>query len=185
MSRFIVPRAPAAPHGAGMDATAKLIDDIILREGGFVDHPADRGGPTKHGITQATLARWRGAPVTRDDVAELTFEDARQIYRRLYIDDPGFHHIFDRRLQAAVVDAGVHHGPATAARWLQAAVGARPDGVIGPRTIEAMRGAPPDRARRGVVRQRVQYMVDVVARGPSQLVFLRGWIARALAFLED
>ena len=36
-----------------------LIDALIDREGGFVDHPADSGGPTCFGITQA-VARAHG-----------------------------------------------------------------------------------------------------------------------------
>lgn len=36
-----------------------LIDAVIDREGGYVHHPADRGGPTRWGITEA-VARQRG-----------------------------------------------------------------------------------------------------------------------------
>ena len=56
-----------------------LIDDILVREGGFVNHPADRGGPTHYGITQATLSRWRQQPVTVQDVQALTLEEAAQL----------------------------------------------------------------------------------------------------------
>lgn len=28
-----------------------LIEEVIAREGGYSDHPADRGGPTNMGIT--------------------------------------------------------------------------------------------------------------------------------------
>ena len=44
--------------------TKEIIDGIIKREGGYVDHPADRGGPTKFGITLATLEAWRGHRIT-------------------------------------------------------------------------------------------------------------------------
>jgi len=44
-----------------MDA-ANVIYDLIEREGGFSNHPADKGGPTKYGITQQTLSEWRGVP---------------------------------------------------------------------------------------------------------------------------
>ena len=37
----------------------ELIDELIEREGGFVSHPADRGGPTRYGITEA-VARAHG-----------------------------------------------------------------------------------------------------------------------------
>ncbi|RMF69946.1 MAG: hypothetical protein D6740_08910, partial [Alphaproteobacteria bacterium] len=45
------------------EAPTRLLDRLIAREGGFVAHAADRGGPTKYGITLATLSAWRGRPV--------------------------------------------------------------------------------------------------------------------------
>ena len=40
-----------------------LIDRLIAREGGYVDHPADRGGATHWGITTAVARAngWQGA----------------------------------------------------------------------------------------------------------------------------
>ncbi len=65
-----------------------MIDDVIRREGGFVDHPADRGGPTKFGITQAALARYLGRAVTAAEVDALSPDQAKQIYRRDYYQAP-------------------------------------------------------------------------------------------------
>ncbi len=115
-----------------------LIDDILVREGGFVDHPADRGGPTHYGITQATLSRWRQQPVTVQDVQALTLEEARAIYRHDYIERPGFLRIPDERLRALLVDWGVHSGPQTAIRALQRVLGVRLDGVLGPQTLASL-----------------------------------------------
>ena len=58
----------------------ELIEDVIEREGGYVNHPADRGGATRWGITEA-VARRQGY---MDDMRSLPQSDAAAIYKRLY-----------------------------------------------------------------------------------------------------
>jgi lysozyme family protein len=67
-----------------MNAIDTILDEIIRREGGYVNHPADRGGPTKYGITAQTLGRWRklDRPATATEVKALTETEARAIYRQ-------------------------------------------------------------------------------------------------------
>lgn len=59
---------------------SQLIDDLIDREGGYVNHPADRGGATCWGITEA-VARAHGY---RGAIRALPRDEAAAIYRRLY-----------------------------------------------------------------------------------------------------
>ena len=40
-----------------MDRVEEIAHQIVAREGGFADDPADPGGPTNHGVTLATLRR--------------------------------------------------------------------------------------------------------------------------------
>nr|WP_222532573.1 glycosyl hydrolase 108 family protein [Azospirillum sp. 412522] len=60
----------ATPTGAAIprDPTEAIIDTILRREGWprYTDRPSDRGGPTKGGITLATLTNWRKRPVMRN-----------------------------------------------------------------------------------------------------------------------
>ena len=56
---------------------------LLAHEGGFVEHPDDPGGATKFGITGRTLARFRGAKVTREAVMALTRDEAGEVYRTL------------------------------------------------------------------------------------------------------
>lgn len=35
----------------------QYLDDLIKREGGYVNNPADRGGATKYGITEAVARK--------------------------------------------------------------------------------------------------------------------------------
>ncbi len=59
---------------------------VLKHEGGYVDHPADPGGATNRGVTRATLAAWRGRPVSKAEVRALTRLEASAIYRKNYWD---------------------------------------------------------------------------------------------------
>jgi lysozyme family protein len=114
------------PTGAAIprDPIEAIIDTILRREGWprYTDRPSDRGGPTKGGITLATLTSWRKRPVTAADVAALDEDEVRAIYRARYIADPGFAGITDDTLRALVIDSGVIHNTSRAGTWLQDAV---------------------------------------------------------------
>jgi lysozyme family protein len=124
-----------------------LIDALIDREGGYVDQPLDRGGPTCFGITQA-VARAHGYA---GPMRQLPREEAAVIYRRLYWLRPRLDEIASRgpRLAAELFDTGVNMGPAVAITFLQRALTAlnrngteypdlTPDGRIGSATLEAL-----------------------------------------------
>lgn len=116
-----------------MKTAEQIIDDIVRREGAkYTNHPADRGGPTRWGITQETLAEWRGHEVTPADVATLPESEAREIYRTRYIYKPGFFRITNEAIRSLVVDSGVQHGQPTAAMWIQKESGVKIDGLFGP-----------------------------------------------------
>ena len=97
-----------------------LIDALIEREGGYVHHPADRGGPTCFGITEA-VARAHGYGGTMRDLPR---REAVAIYRRLYWLRPRFDQVATRapRLAAELFDTGANMGPAVAATFLQRAL---------------------------------------------------------------
>ena len=155
-----------------------LIDDILQREGGFVDHPADRGGPTKHGITKGTLSRWRGRAMTTADVKALELGEARDIYRAEYIVQPGFLDIADP-LRVQLVDFGVHSGPAQAVRALQRVLGVTPDGVMGPVTRAVALSCHAETVARLVWQERVRYLAHVIALRPTTSApFVDGWLSR-------
>ena len=126
-----------------------LLEALIEREGGYVNHRADRGGPTRYGITEA-VARAHGF---RGSMASLPRDEAAAIYRRLYWLRPKFDEVAVRapRIAGELFDTGVNMGPAVAATFLQRALTALnrngrdftdlvPDGRIGPRTLAALDG---------------------------------------------
>lgn len=169
-----------------------IIDGILSREGGYVDHPADRGGPTKYGITLARLESWRGTTVTAADVAALSVDEARAIYLAHFI-QPLMRLEFMPDVFAAVVDIAVMSGPKTAVRLLQSTLNGLAkdaqtiavDGVIGPETVMAVVRQSPHRVVQGLVKARLLALVRLVELDHDQLVFLPGWVSRTLSFLPE
>ena len=104
---------------ANFDAAFKLTCEF---EGGYVDDPDDPGGATNLGITLATLARWRGQPVTKADVKALTRTEAAAIYRKDYWDAVGGD-AMPGGIDMTLFDHAVHSGPAAALKILREAVG--------------------------------------------------------------
>src|SRR4030095_521014 len=96
------------------------IDELIEREGGYVNHPADKSGPTRFGIAEA-VARAHGYA---GPMAKLPREEAVAIYRRLYWLRPRFDEVAERvpRVAAELFDTGANMGPAVAATFLQRAL---------------------------------------------------------------
>ena len=114
----------------------ELLDEVIAREGGFVHQPADRGGPTKYGITQATLSEWLGRPATVEEIRQLDEETAREIYVARYLAGPRIDTL-PSAIVGQVFDMAVNLGVRRAVRILQEVLGLAGlrvdvDGVIGP-----------------------------------------------------
>jgi lysozyme family protein len=125
--------AAAAYSGApGLTRFDACVEVIFEREGGFVNHPDDPGGATNMGITIGTLRAWRDAPVTIDDVRNLTKSEARAIYKDRYWD--GIADEWRPGVDMVVFDAAVHAGPRSAIGFLQGSIGAVVDGIVGPET---------------------------------------------------
>lgn len=158
--------------------TDALIDEILASEGGFVNHPNDKGGPTNHGITQATLAAYRGRPVTLDDVRNLSATEAREIYLRDYVTGPGFDRIQHPLLRYCVVDFGVNSGTGRAARFLQQVAGVRQDGAVGPITLKAVNALDGERAAVRYIARRMRFVARIVGSNRSQAAFILGWTRR-------
>ena len=169
----------------------KMIDEVLSKEGGYVNHPADKGGPTKFGITQHTLSRYLERMVTVDEVKALDLATARDIYELRYYRQPRIQ-LLPELIQPFLFDSAVNHGPRRAIRFMQAvcnAAGFGPlavDGLIGPKTksqAEACAEQLGDWMLVALVEERQMFYASIVESNPSQSVFLLGWLQRARSFL--
>jgi lysozyme family protein len=74
----------------------------------------------------------------------------------------------------------VNSGPRQAIRWLQRAAGAKDDGIIGPKTLAAVRAADPEQLVRRMLAQRLRFMTGL----PNWPAFGRGWARRIADLME-
>jgi len=173
-----------------------LVEGLLEREGGFVNHPADKGGPTCFGITEA-VARANGY---RGAMRQLPQSEAAAIYRRLYWLRPRFDQVAKRapRVAAELFDTGVNMGPAVAVTFLQRALTALnregadypdlvPDGRIGDRTLGALDSFLAIRGSSGatVLLRAIEALqgeryLRLAERRPANEAFLYGWLANRI-----
>lgn len=183
----------ATAHSTAIDA---LIADVIDREGDYVNHPADRGGPTRWGITEA-VARAHGYA---GEMRRLPRAEAEAIYCRIYWLRPGFDKIAGRapHIAAELFDTGVNMGTGVAIGFLQRALNAlnrsardypdiAVDRTIGPATLHALDGFLRARGRGGetVLLRALEALqgeryIALAERRPSQEAFLYGWLANRI-----
>lgn len=161
-----------------------MLDAVIRREGGYVDHPNDRGGPTNFGITLNALTTWRQRPTTAEDVRNLGESEARAIYLARYLTEPGLNKISDPYVLSLAFDCAVNHGPQRAVRWLQKIVGVIDDGNLGPVSEVAINSYEPVRLYQKLLARRIVFYGEIVDRDRSQADFILGWLRRAAEFVE-
>lgn len=166
-----------------MTAFEQAIGFTLQWEGGYSNHPADRGGPTRYGITQQ-FARDRGYT---GDMRSLPLALAHKWYKEDIWDRFKFEEVADISPECAgyLFDMAVNHGKwaliaqRAAARYFP---GIEQDGKWGPETHGALQESSRYEGFLDALRvERCRYGNQLVASRRSQAVFLVGWLRRWLA----
>ena len=160
------------------------------RQKAFSDDPRDPGGATMMGITLKTFIVWRTQWMQKPkptvaDLRTLGFEEWRLIVEKLFWQRYSLQSVAWQCLALTAADSIFLSG-AAGIRDIQQALGCKPDGICGPRTIGALRHSclTRDRARAAcydIVRRRMARLQQLSAWAR----FGRGWEARAQALLEQ
>ncbi len=165
---------PGLPSGAA-DLFERSMSFTAKWEGGFSDHVADRGGATKYGVTQGLLDAVRerdGEPPM--DVRDLTKDQALEIYRsEFWI--PCRCDKLPERVAMWVLDTAVNSGMYRAIKMLQAEVGAKADGKLGPKSLAKVHAQDPHDLFNRLIDARAKFVSAIVEKDQSQSVFLKGW----------
>ena len=153
------------------DRFALAVSGVLRAEGGYVNDPADPGGETKFGISKAAYPAL--------DIAALTEDDARAVYRRDYWDACRCDSL-PAPLDWLVFDAAVNQGVQAAGKMLQGAVGVAVDGKIGPATVAAAKRADAEAPARFMTLRAMRY-----ASSPGWVRYGAGWVKRLFITMQE
>lgn len=151
------------------DILSTAMEWILKIEGGYVDDPLDRGGETKFGISANTYPDV--------DIANLTIEEAMEIYRVDYWDAYRCGEL-NPVPSILLFDAVVQHNPKTAVRLFQEAGDCFVDGVMGPNTIAITNRRDARQFMLNNVRERAMYYHSIVVSNSRLVKFLPNWYRR-------
>jgi lysozyme family protein len=140
---------------------------LVGNEGGYSNNPADPGGETMWGITKrVAVANGYTGPMR-----DLPLDTARAIAKRKYWDVYRCDDLPDT-VAFQVLDAAYNGGYPV--KWLQLAVGERPDGKLGPKTMAAVQATEPTKVVMKFLAYRLMYMTAL----KTWPTFGRGWANR-------
>jgi len=165
-------------------ADIKILAPFILSwEGGFSNHPADRGGATNKGVTIAT---WKAQGYDKDGDGDIDVADLKLITDQDVINVVMKPHFWDRwkadkiRCQsiANILVDWVWGSGLYGITNVQKLLGVQVDGVVGAKTLAAINRREPRQLFAEIKKARVTYINKLVQKRPSQTVFKRGWLRR-------
>ena len=110
-----------------------IFERLMKHEGGYVNHPKDPGGETMWGVTKRVAV----AHGYHGEMRKLSKSLAKEITEKSYYKAVKGDQL-DRLIAWQLTDAAYNHGNRQAVKFLQRAVGASADGLIGPRTLTAV-----------------------------------------------
>ena len=145
---------------------------LLGHEGGYVNHKADPGGETNFGISKRSYPG--------EDIKGMTVERAKFIYHRDYWGPAGCDAVPDG-LRFDLFDMAVNSGVRQAVKTLQRAVQETEDGILGPRTLQALQSMPETRLRARFNATRLAFMASL----PNWPAFGRGWALRIAGNLME
>ena len=149
-----------------------MMERILSHEGGFTLNPLDRGNYA-NGILRGTKYGISARSYPNVDIKNLTRSQALAIYRRDFY-EPLKPSIMTGATVFQLLDFAVNSGVRRANISLQKAVGAAPDGIIGPVTMLAVANTPDHKITTLILADRLDYMSSLSA----WKTFNKGWARR-------
>lgn len=154
------------------------IDKVLIHEGGFVNHPADKGGATNFGITQKVYEEFKGRTVSLQEMKLMPKADAYAIYKAKYWDKIQGDKIRLFSMAFAIFDQAVNRGPSAAIKQAQKVLRTLETGKMDDVTISRLNTYNERDFLNAYLAASAAVYRSIASNNPSQSVFLQGWLNR-------
>jgi lysozyme family protein len=168
----------------------KSLAYTLANEGGYVDNPLDRGGPTNKGITLKLYSQYCGKLMAPRDLQNISDEDVLGVYNRFFWSLLDLNQVADDNVATALFDIAVNMGPhescllaQTALSWMPTWAQMQKDGIMGSWTLNALNKTDPDTFITFFENAVDKHYRDICSKDITQVAFLGGWIKRAQRLL--
>ena len=155
----------------------KLIPFIKKWEGGFGNHPKDKGGATNKGVTLATYRMVYDKNKTVDDLKNMTDKEWEHIFKVFFWDKWKGDCIKNQSVANILVDWYWMSGN-IGVKKVQELFGLKVDGIVGSKTLGKINSVDGEWLFKRIWELRLNYYNKIVKNNPSQKVFLQGWLNR-------
>ena len=157
----------------------KCFEMVLKHEGGYVNHPKDPGGRTNLGVTQRAWEEYVGRSVDESEMRSLTPEIVKPFYKSRYWDRIKGDDL-PSGVDYAAYDLAVNSGVGRAAKYLQSIAGVPSDGIIGPKSLAAIKDCPADEMVDAMCGMRLEFLKAL----PTWDTFGKGW-GRRVSEVEE
>jgi len=163
---------------------------LIQNEGiRYTDNPLDSGGSTKFGITLKYYSIYLNRTVSKEEMKNLTLEQAKKFYLDSYWTPLSCDEIKNVKIKTALFDTSVLYGLHMAVEFAQKAIGCcgfvlKCDGIMGPKTVRALNAVN----EKDFIYYFYQFILrriqEIIRKHPKNECFRKGWTSRAERILN-
>ncbi len=151
------------------------------KQKGITNDPDDRGGATMVGITINTYRDYcsrKKQPVPNEaQLSQLSYSEWLDILKTMFWDRWQADFIPDQRVAEMLVD-WVWTSGSYGITIPQKLLGVKPDGIVGPKTLNAVNSSNPETLFQSLRQARVSYIDSICQSRSANRKFRTGWLRR-------
>ncbi len=160
---------------------------VLKHEGLLSEDSDDPGGVTKFGISLRFYRQKIKVDAMPDDIRDLTFNDAADIYKKYFWDTQLYNEIQSQKIANKLFDLSINCGITTANAFIQRAINRFSpasslviDGHVGDKTLDAVNSMQEDKVYYFLLLEATTYYLDIARKGANHKYFY-GWMNRLFA----